>query len=93
MVTDSFMEETSKQKPKAIIRVHERVCVGVKHGRTFQDVRECKCLEWTQEWEEIQGVCAPIWEVGHGKGCSATKPGPDRASPLSHVVGRDWVLQ
>ena len=76
MVSDSFVEETSKQKPEAIIRGHVCVCVGVGHGRTFQEARECKCLEQTQELEEIQGVWAPIWEVGHGKGALRQSRGP-----------------
>lgn len=59
MVSDSFMEGTSKQRPKAIIQVNVCVRVAVKRGRMFQEAKGCKCLEWTQEFEEIQDVWGP----------------------------------
>lgn len=63
MVGDSFMEGTSKQRPKAITQVNVCVCactgVGVKQRRTFRESKGCKCLEWTQESEEIQDVGGP----------------------------------
>ena len=43
MVSGSFMEGTSKQKPKATIQVN--VCVGVEDGRMFQEAKGCKCSE------------------------------------------------
>ena len=59
--------KASKQKPEAIIQgnvcvsecVCVCVCVGGEHGRMLQEAKGCKCLERTQELEEIQDVWGP----------------------------------